>query len=162
MTKLLVIGAVALAALFILARMARKRCGTYENRKKTFEERLRKTAAETRDQALSTGVTAQMRPIAAAIRELLEFADNPPGFALLEDGRTVRLQSPAGEIRIDFGIPRTRIARTSKPGRPLGCWQISGPGLDQKEYLELADVVMHLKRVISGEENPLRGKTPPG
>ena len=160
MTNLLVIGAVALAALFVLARIVRKRYGrTYEDSKKTFEERLRKTAAETRDQALSAGVTAQMQPIAAAIRELLEFADNPPGFALLEEGQTVRLQSPAGEIRIDFGIPRTRAVRTHRSGRPLGCWQISGPGLDQKEYLELADVVVHLKRVISGEENLLHGKT---
>ena len=150
----MLIGAVVLAALFVLARIVGKRRGRmYAGRKKAFEERLRKTGEETREQALSAGVAAQMRPVAAAVRELLEFADNPPGFALLEEGVTVRLQTPAGEVRIDFGLPRIRTVRTGRPGRPLGIWRISGPGENQKECPELVDVVIHLKSLIPGRQN---------
>ena len=150
MSNLFVIGAVVLVALFVVARIAGKGRGrNYEASKKAFEERLRKTSAQTRDHTLSAGVAEQMQPIAAAIRELLDFAGNPPGFALLEEGRTVRLQSPMGEIRIDFGLSRMRAMSTRKGGQARGRWQISGPGEERKEYVELADAAAYLERVIS-------------
>jgi len=149
MSNLFLIGAVALIALFVVARIARKGRGrNFEESKKTFEERLRKTSAQTREHALAAGVAEQMLPIAAATRELLDFADNPPGFALLEEGRVVRLQSPAGEIRIDFGLSRMRGMSTRKAGPARGRWQISGPGAERKEYVELADAVAHIRRLI--------------
>jgi hypothetical protein len=149
---MLITGAFALAALLVLARIAKKRRGRkYGDSKQAFEERLRKTGAQTRDHALSAGVAEQMLPIAAAIRELLDLAGNPPGFALLEEGRTVRLKSPAGEIRIDFGLsPHLRTAPAHKTGHPQGSWRVSGPETGRQEYLELADAVAHLKRVIPG------------
>ena len=152
-------GALVLVALFVLVRVLRRGRGrNYGESKKAFEERLRKTSAETRERTLSAGVGEQMLPVAAAIRELLELAGNPPGFAVLEEGRTVRLQSPAGEIRIDFGLSRMRAALTHKGGQPQGRWRISGPGEEQKEYGELADAVAHVKRVIAGGRGPLHGE----
>ena len=149
MANLFLIGAVVLVALFVVARIVRKGRGrNYGESKKAFEERLRKTDAQTRDHTLSAGVAEQMLPIAAAIRELLDFAGNPPGFVLLEEGRTVRLQSPAGEIRIDFGLSRMRAMYTSGAGPARGRWQISGPGSERKEYLELSDAVAHIRRLI--------------
>ena len=149
MSNLFLIGAVVLVALFVVARIARKGRGrNYGENKQAFEESLRKTSAQTRDRTLSAGVAEQMLPIAAAIRELLDFAGNPPGFALLEEGRTVRLQTPAGEIRIDFGLSRMRATLTRKAGRARGRWQISGPGKEHKEYVELADAVAHIRRVV--------------
>jgi hypothetical protein len=154
MTAMILIGGLALVGLFVVVRIIRKRGKrNYGESKKAFDERLRKTSAQTRDRTLSAGVAEQMLPIAAAIRELLEFADNPPGFALLEEGRTVRLQSPAGEIRIDFGLSRMHRAFKLKKGQPLVRWRISGPGEEQKEYMELADAVAHMKRVIIGTQN---------
>ena len=150
MLQTFLIGGVALVALFVVLRIFRKRIKNYGESRKAFQERLRKTGAQTRERTLSAGVTEQMLPVAAAIRELLDFAGNPSGFALLEEGRTVRLQSPAGEIRVDFGLARMRTALTHKAGQPQGRWRISGPGEEQKEYAELADAVIHLKRVISG------------
>ena len=151
MLKVFLTGAVVLVALFVVLRIIRKRVKNYGESKKAFEERLRKTSAQTRERTLSAGVAEQMLPLAAAVRELLDFAGHPPGFALLEEGRTVLLQSPAGEIRIDFGLSRMRTALTHKTAQALGRWRISGPGEEQKEYAELADAVAHLKRVISGE-----------
>jgi hypothetical protein len=90
-----------------------------------------------------------MLPIAAAIRELLVLAGTPPGFALLEEGRTVRLRSPAGEILIDFGFSRMPAGLKHKTGHPQGRWLINGPGEERQEYMELADVVAHLKHVIA-------------
>jgi len=149
MSNLFLIGAVVLVALFVVARIARKGRGrNFEESKKAFEERVWKTGAQTREHTLSAGVAEQMLPIAAAIRELLDFAGNPPGFALLEEGRTVRLQSPTGEIRIDFGLSRMRTTLTRKVGHARGRWQISGPGSERKEYVELADAVAYLKRII--------------
>ena len=151
MWKMLLTGGLVLVAIFVVLRIVRRGRGrNYEESKKAFEERLRKTDAQTREHTLSAGVAEQMLPIAAAIRELLDFAGKPQGFALLEEGRTVRLQSPAGEIRIDFGLSRMRGALKRKVGQPQGRWRISGPGEEQKEYAELADAVAHLKRVISG------------
>ena len=149
MSNVILIGAVVLVALFVIARIARKGRGrNYGESKKAFEERLRKTSAQTREHTFSAGVSEQMLPVAAAIRELLDFAGNPQGFALLEEGRTVRLQSPAGEIRIDFGLSRMRAASTRKAGLARGRWQISGPGKEWKEYVELADAVVHIRRLI--------------
>ena len=143
--------ALVLAALFVFVRIARKGRGqNYEKSKKVFEERLQKTRAQTREHILSAGMREQMLPIAAAIRELLDLAGNPPGFALLEEVGIVRLQSPAGEIRVAFGLFRMRAAPKRKPGQPQGCWLVSGPGAEQKKYTELADVVIHLQRIILG------------
>ena len=148
MSAMILTGGLALIGLFVLVRIIRKRRRqNYEESKKAFQERLRKTSAQTRDRTLSAGVAEQMMPIAAAIRELLDLADNPPGFALLEEGSTVRMQSPAGEIRIDFGLSRMHALKR-KTGQPQVRWRISGPGEEQKEYMELADAVAHLKRVI--------------
>jgi len=155
----MLIGIAVLASLFVLARIVGKRRGRmYADRKKAFEERLRKIGNETREQALSAGVATQMRPVAVAVRELLEFAGNPPGFALLEEGVTVRVQTPAGEIRIDFGLPRIPAVRPRRPGRPLGIWRISGPGAAQKECLELVDVVVCLKSLIPSGQHILHGE----
>ena len=149
MSTLFLIGAIVLVALFVIARIARKGRGrNYGESKKAFEERLRKTDAQTREHTLSAGVAEQMLPIAAAIRELLDFAGNPQDFSLSEEGRTVRLQSPAGEIRIDFGLSRMRSMTTRKAGLARGRWQISGPGKEWKEYVELADAVAHIRRLI--------------
>ena len=144
-------GAFVLVALFVLVRVLRRGRGrNYGASKKVFEERLRKTGAETRERTLSAGAEEQMLPVAAAIRELLALAGHPPGFALLEEGRTVSLRSPAGEIRIDFGLSRMRAALKHKGGHPRGRWRISGPGEEQKEYEELADAVAHIRRLICG------------
>jgi hypothetical protein len=89
-----------------------------------------------------------MLPIAAATRELLDLAGNPPGFALLEEGRIVRVRTPAGEIRIDFGLSRARTALKHKTGQPQGRWRICGPGAEQKEDMELADTVAYLRNII--------------
>ena len=149
MLKMLLTGALVLATLFVVARIVRKGRGrNYVESKKAFEERLRKTSSQTREHSLSAGVAEQMLPIAAAIRELFELAGNPSGFALLEEGRTVRLLSPAGEIQIDFGLSRVRTGLAHKAGHPRGCWRISGPGTERKECAELADAVNHLKRII--------------
>jgi hypothetical protein len=152
------IGAFVLAALFVLARLAKKGRGRkYEDSKQAFEERLRKTGAQTRDHALSAGVVEQMLPISAAIRELLELAGDPPGFALLDEGRTVRLEIPGGEIRIGYGLsPQARTTLNPKAGRPQGSWLFNGPGTERHEHAELADAVIHLKRVIFGGQNVLR------
>jgi len=153
MLKTFLAGALVLGTIFVLVRILRKGRGrNYVESKKAFQERLQKTSAQTRERTLSAGVAEQMLPIAAAIRELLDLAGNPPGFALLEAGRTVRLQIPAGEIRIDFGLSRLRMTSIKhKSGQSRGRWQISGPGTEQKEYAELADVVVHLKRIILGK-----------
>ena len=151
MLNIFLTGAFVLGAIFVILRIIRKRVKNYGESKNAFEERLRKTSAQTRERTLSAGVAEQMLPVAAAARELLDFAGNPPGFALLEVGRIVRLQSPAGEIRIDFGLSRKRTLLTRKTGQPQGRWRISGPGEEEKEYAELADAAAHLKRVISGE-----------
>ena len=144
-------GALVLAALFVVLRIVRRGRGrNYEENKKAFEERLRKTGAQTRAHTLSAGMAEHMLPIAAAIRELLDLAGDPPGFAVLEEGRTVRLRTPEGEIRIDFGLSRKRTAFTHTPGHPQGRWRISGPGAEQQEFAELADIAAYLKRVISG------------
>jgi hypothetical protein len=157
MLNMFLMGALVLVALFVLVRILRRGRGrNYGESKKAFEERLQKTSAETRERTLSAGVGEQMLPVAAAVRELLELAGNPPGFALLEEGRTVCLQSPAGAIRIDFGLSRMRVALKHKGGNPQGRWRISGPGEEQKEYEELADAVAHLRRVISGGQSPRR------
>ena len=150
MLKMLLTCAVVLGALFVVLRIIRKRNKKYGESKKAFEERLRKTSVETRERTLSAGVAEQMLPVVAAVRELLDFAGNPPGFALLEEGRTVRLQTPTGEIRIDFGLSRMRTVGMHKQAQPLGRWRVSGPGEEQKEYAELADAVARLKSVISG------------
>jgi hypothetical protein len=151
MWKIFLTGVLVLAALFVLMRIVRKGRGrNYGESKKAFEERVRKTGAQARDYTLSAGVAEQMRPIAAAIRELLEFTGNSQSFALLEEGRIVRLQSPAGEIRIDFGFAGKRAALNHKAGHPQKCWRINGPGAERKEYVELADAVAHLQRMISG------------
>jgi len=142
-------GALVLLSLFVLVRIVRKGRGrSYGESRKAFEERLRKTSAQTREHTLSAGVAEQMLPIAAAIRELLELAGNPPGFVLLEEGRTVRVQTPTGEIRIDFGLSRVRTALKHKKGQPRGRWRISGPGAEQRENMELAETVAHLRRII--------------
>jgi hypothetical protein len=152
MSNLFLIGAVVLVALFVVARIARKGRGrNYGESKKAFEERLEKANTQTREHTLSAGVAEQMLPIAAAIRELLDFAGNPPGFALLEEGRSVRLQSPAGEIQIDFGLSRMRATLARKAGPAKGRWQIHGPGAERKEYVELADAVAHIRRLIFGK-----------
>ncbi|MCL1985584.1 MAG: hypothetical protein FWG59_03970 [Betaproteobacteria bacterium] len=144
-------GAFMLVALFVVLRIVRKGRGrNYEESKKVFEARLQKTGAQTREHTLSVGVAEQMLPIAAAIRELLEFAGWPSGFTVLEEGRTVRLQTPTGEIQIDFGLSRGRVARKHTIGHPQGCWRIRGPGTEHLEYAELSDIVDHLKRIISG------------
>jgi hypothetical protein len=150
MSNMLVIGAFVLVALFVLARLVKKGSRRqYGESKQAFEERLRKTDAKTRAHTLSAGVSEQMLPIAASIRELLEFAGNPPGFSLPEEGRIVRLGTPAGEIRIEYGVySHSQTTQTRKPGRPQGSWRISGPGTERQEYMELVDAVMHLKRVI--------------
>jgi hypothetical protein len=152
MLKLFLTGALVLVSLFVLVRILRKGRGrNYGESKKAFTERLRKTSAQTRERTLSAGVEEQMLPIAAAIRELFELAGNPPGFALLEEGRIVRVQCPAGEISIDFGLSRKRVVGGRKAGQAWGRWRISGPGAERKEYMELADAVAHLKCVILGQ-----------
>ena len=154
MSTLFMICAGVLVALFVLIRIIRRGGSrNFWESKKAFEQRLQKTSAETRERTLSAGVSEQMLPIAASIRELLDFAGNPPGFALLEEGRTVRLLSPAGEVRVDFGLSRMRItALKRKVGQPQGRWRISGPGeKEEEEYMELADAVAHLKRIIDGK-----------
>jgi len=149
MLKLVMTSALVLVALFVVLRIVRKRRGrNYGESKKDFEKRLLKTSAQTREHTLSAGVAEQILPIAAAIRELLDLAGNPAGFVLLEDGRTVRLQIPAGEIRIDFGFSHTHTALRHKAGRRQVCWRISGPGTEEREFTELADTVAHVKRVI--------------
>jgi len=154
MSSIVLTGAFVLVALFVVVRIVKKGRGrNYGESKKVFEERLRKTSAQTRDHTLAAGVAEQMQPVASAIRELLDFAGNPPGFAVAEEGQTVRLQSPAGEIRIDFGFSRTHTARTHKAGQPQVRWRISGPGTEQKEYMELADTVAHVKRIISDNQD---------
>ena len=151
MSNLFLTGALVLVGLFVVVRIVKKGRGrNYGESKKAFQERLRKTAAQTRDQTLSAGVAEQMLPVAAAIRELLAVAGNPPGFFLAEEGRTVRLQTPAGDIRIDFGLSHTHTAGKHKAGQPLACWCISGPGAEAKEYMELADAVDHVKHSILG------------
>jgi len=154
MSSIFLTGAFVLVALFVVVRIVKKGRGrNYGESKKSFEERLRKTSAQTRDHTFTAGVAEQMQPVASAIRELLDFAGNPPGFAVADEGQTVRLQSPAGEIRIDFGFSRTYTARAHKAGQPRVCWRISGPGAEQKEYMELADTVAHLKRIIADKQN---------
>jgi hypothetical protein len=151
MLSIFLTGALVLVALFVLVRLLRRGRGrNYGESKKAFEERLRKTSAETRERTLSAGVGEQILPVAAAIRELLDLAGNPPDFTVLEEGRTVCLRSPAGEIRIDFGLSRMRAALKHKGGRPQGRWRISGPGREQKEYEDLADAVAHIRRLIFG------------
>ena len=151
MSTMFLTGALVLVGLFVVMRIVRKGRGrNYEESKKAFKERLRQTSAQTREHTLAVGVAEQMLPVAAAIRELLDFAGNPPGFALVEDSRTVRLQSPAGEIRIDFVFSRIYTARKHKAGQPQARWRISGPGTEEREYMELADTVSHLKRIILG------------
>ena len=158
MLKVFLTGALVLGAIFVILLILKKGRGRmYGESKKNFEERLKKTGAETRERTLSAGVAEQMLPVAAAIRELLDFAGNPPGFVLLEEGRTVRLLSPAGEIRIDFGLSRMRTVAKSRAGQPKGRWRISGPGEEQKEYMELADAAAHLKRVISASPSMQNG-----
>jgi hypothetical protein len=146
---MLVMGVFMFAALFVLARIIKKgRKRTYEDSKQGSEERLKKTRAETRERMFSAGFAEQMLPIAASVRELLEFAGNPAGFALLEEGRTVRLGSPAGEIRIEYGIHLAQTKCARKGGHPLGSWRVSGPGAEEREFTELGDVVVYLKRII--------------
>ena len=159
MTTLFLVCAGVLVALVVLVRIIRRgRGGDFGESKKAFEQRLQKTGAQTREHTLSAGVAEQMMPIAAAIRELLDFAGNPPGFVLLEEGRSVRLQTPAGEIRIDFGLSRMRsTALKRRVGQPHGCWRISGPGAKEEEYMELVDVVVRLKRIISDGQDVLPG-----
>ncbi|MDR2695418.1 MAG: hypothetical protein LBC79_03445 [Deltaproteobacteria bacterium] len=157
MMNMFLTGALVLVAFFVLVRILRRGRGrNYGESKKAFEERLRKTSAETRERTLSAGVGEQMLPVAAAVRELLDLAGNPPGFALLEEGRILCLQSPAGIIRVDFGLSRMRTALKHKGGHPQGRWRISGPGGEEKEYEELADAVAHLKHAISGGQKLLR------
>jgi len=154
-TKLLIAGAVLLAALLFLARRVAKGRRKYGESKSAFEERLRKTSAQTREHALSAGVSEQMLPLAASIRELLELAGNPPGFALLEEGRTVRVGTPEGEISIEYGVYlHQRAMPAVKSGRPQGSWRVSGPGAKQQDYWELADAAAHVKRVIDGGDAP--------
>jgi len=149
MLKLVLTGAFALVALFVVLRIVRKGRGRkYGESKKAFEKRLQKTSSQTREHTLSAGVAEQMLPIAGAIRELLDLAGNPAGFALLEEGRTVRLQTPAGEVRIDFGFSRTHTALQHKAGQSQVRWRVSGPGTAEQEYMELADTVAHVKRII--------------
>jgi len=157
MSHFFLTGAFVLVALFVVVRIVKKGRGrNYGESKKAFEERLRKTSAQTRDHTLAAGVSEQMRPVAAAIRELLDFADNPSGFAVAEEGRTVCLRSPAGEIRIDFGLSRTYAAHTHKAGQSQVRWRISGPGAEQKEYMELADTVTHLQNIIFDKQHLVR------
>ena len=149
MTNVFLTGAFVLVALFVVMRIVRKGRGrSYAESKKAFEERLRKTGEKTRDHSLSAEAAEQMLPIAAAVRELLELAGHPPGFALLETGRTVRLQSPSGEIRIDFGLSHTHMARRHKSRQSRMRWRVKGPDAEAWEYMELADTVAHLKRII--------------
>ena len=148
MLKIFLTGVLVLASLFVVIRIVRKGRGrSYRESKKVFEERLRKTSTQTREHTLSAGVAEQMLPVVAAVRELLDFAGNPPGFTLLEEGRVVRLLSPAGEIQIDFGLTRARVTG-KRAGHPQGRWRISGPGAEQKEYMELADTVAHIRHII--------------
>jgi hypothetical protein len=154
MSDLFLTGALVLVGLFVVMRIVKKGRGrNYGESKKAFQERLRKTSAQTRDQTLSAGVSEQMLPVAAAIRELLDSAGYPPDFALSEEGRAVRLQSPAGEIRIDFGLSHVHTAGKHKTGQSQVRWRISGPGAEEKEYMELADAVDHVKRIIVQNEN---------
>ena len=156
MSSMFLTGAFVLVALFVVMRIVKKGRGrNLEESKKAFEERLRKTGAQTREYTLSAGAAEQMLPVAAAIRELLDLAGNPPGFAVLEEGRTVRVQSPSGEIRIDFGLSRMHAAPKTKAGQARTRWRISGPGSEEREYMELADTVAHVKRIVfQQKENP--------
>jgi hypothetical protein len=149
--NLMLMIALTLGGLFLLARIARKGLGSsLEERKKAFAERLRKTDAETKERTLSASSFEQMLPIAAAAREMLELTGNPPGFALLEEGKIVRLQCPDGEMRIVFALSSRPPANPKgKKTGAQGRWHIFGPNGEHEEYGELAEITLRIKERIT-------------
>ncbi len=145
--NLLLMGALAVLFIFVLARVVKKGLGRdFSEHKKEFEERLRKTGAETRDRNISAPAGEQLRLITAAARELLDLADNPPGFELLEEGDIVRLVCPRGEARISFRLmlPRPGKQRENAPGR----WVIEGPGTRHGEFADPAGATAAIRNII--------------
>lgn len=142
-------GASGLFFLFLLVRVVTRGLGnSFADRTKAFRERVRKTDMETRDQALAASPLEQMRPIGAAVREMLELSGKPPGFMLLEEGKTVRLQCPEGELRIVFHLSTRPLSGARNGGAgPQGRWCIAGPA--EKEYTEHCDLAGAAARLHS-------------
>ena len=142
----------ALAGIVVFVRVLRKGLGrNLGESMKIFEERLEKTRKETEQYTLAAPSREQMRPVAAALRELLEFANNPESYTVHEKDREVILLGPQGEVRIYFGLSTRHPLRShDKPGKAgaMNRWHILGPQNRHDEYQDLASLVRKLKTLV--------------
>ena len=151
-SMIIVIG-LALVGLLVLVRVVRKGLGrNLSESKKIFEERLEKTRKETEQFTLAAPSREQLRPVAAALRELLDFANNPAGYELREENKMVILRCPDGELRIYFGLSSQHpLKYQNKPGGKHGVmnrWHLVGPEQEHEEYQDLASLVRKLKSLV--------------
>lgn len=144
-------GLVFLALVMFL--MRRFASGRFQPRS-VMREELDKRLREAEKKIVSGfGIMAhdEMRPLVAAVREMVAELPNPALVTLQDDGDRLHIMLPRGTVEVAYcfrtlEVGADRVARAPCGG---GRWVVRQPGVAEEQFDELATVGRHLARVLA-------------